>query len=175
MDDNEKQQLHEDIRLFLWKLAGFDMLRVEYMGDTFIMGDKFIEDFSKAWGKVVTNADNPANNGVRDYIPQHIREEQAAFDRQQKANSTNVSFDNGAARVEFDTLSDRVLIWTGRGTAEIRRVACAEIGRLLIELAGPAPVTPGWEGGADTLRSAPLSQNEKVARQMEIQRKIRGW
>jgi hypothetical protein len=115
-------------------------------GKELIMNDKFLSDFSKAWTGIVTSeeAGRLGRAGVPDVVPYHLVQEAAALERQQKATSTSVTFDDGAAHVVFDDLSDRVEIQTGRGTAEIRREACAEIGRLLISLATPeSDVTPG--------------------------------
>jgi hypothetical protein len=115
VDDNEKQQLHEDIRLFLWKLAGFDMLRVESMGDDFIMDDKFLTDFSKAWGYVETNKDNPADNGVRDFIPQSVVDDYRRYAQQQKQQATTVTIGNGPLYISASEGSSRLQMHGGTG------------------------------------------------------------
>lgn len=129
--------------------------------------DRFLSDFSKAWSKQDLDAEPP----------RYVLDEAAAYERQQKASSTTVDF-GYAVHVVYDDQSDRVGISTPRGFAEIQRSQCAEIGRLLMSLAAPEVVNPGWAGGADTLRSAPAyeqrpnapgwkSQHEKNIEAME--------
>ncbi len=105
--------------------------------------DSFLTDFSRAWGPITRDKDDPVKSGVPDYIPQYVMDEATAYFKQQKATSTTVDF-GYAVHVVYDDQSDRVGISTGRGFAEIARSQCAAIGRLLISLAAPAsPQSPG--------------------------------
>lgn len=119
VDEDEKQQLHEDVRQFLWKLAGFDMLRVECMGDMFIMGDKFLEDFSKAWGNVRTNADNPADNGVGvNTVRRYTIDEMIAHQKQQqqqKQTATTITIGGGPTYISASEGADRLTLHGGTG------------------------------------------------------------
>jgi hypothetical protein len=96
----------------------------DYLGE-YLMSEqheteRFLTDFSRAWGPVVTNDTNPANNGVRDYIPQHVREEQVAYERQQKQTATTVTIGNGPTYISASEGSDRLQLHGGTGYIPIR-------------------------------------------------------
>jgi hypothetical protein len=55
--------------------------------------DSFLTDFSRAWGPITRDKDDPVKSGVPDYIPQYVMDEATAYFKQQKATSTTVDFD----------------------------------------------------------------------------------
>jgi hypothetical protein len=81
------------------------MLRIESMGDDFIMGDKFLTDFSQAW-KNVPDIDK---------TPEWYAEEWQKL--QKKQTSTTVDIGEGDVHIVSSDGSERIYIHTNRGIA----------------------------------------------------------
>jgi hypothetical protein len=152
----ENDKLHEDIRQYLWKLAGIDMLRFELNGDDFIMDDRFLRDFKLAW----------KNDSDPERVPEAYAREWLKV--QQKATTTIVDIGEGDVHIQSTDTSERIYIHTNRGTAEIGRDDLPEIIRVLQGLV--AGRTSGGALNAQEVASAAPSQNQLAAREYATNR-----